>query len=555
MNKKHRNQSTLNAQLFRRLSLTNTNIIFTAIFILTPIIFGLLSVSIGQDNNWDLRNYHYYNPYAFFNGRLSFDFASAQLQTFLNPVLDFPFYFLVTQFSPKTVGFVMGAIQGFNFFLLFCICYYLFQYKSPPTRLLFTFVSATAGVYAPIMIGELGNTTNDVVTSLFVLGALLIVVHRTVQNENLNTSTFNYVLAMGGLLIGLGIGLKLTLAIFGIGFLIAQLTLQKNWLQRIKSTAAVTLGLAAGIFISAGFWMYRLWNLYGNPLFPFYNGIFKSPYMKLENFSDSRYLPEGLFDHIVFPFYFLFSNHYTDPQHYYRDARFAIIYVLIIIIAFIFLLKWSRANSKTKRVKMKNVVIPIHQFLIIFFISSFIIWQLKFSILRYTNALELLGPAVIIILLSYIIKSEYYRILTYSLLLVVVVVEMRAIQIDRLPWGSTFFQVQIPGYADPDNSVVLITQNRPWGYLIPAFPKSTRFVSMNNNFIKPTQNTMFQKEIRQVLSSHDGPFYLLSRKEYLPYDARLLASHRLGIDPRGSLPIRSRHERDGLRLWIVKKWE
>ena len=555
MNKRHRNLSTSNVKLFHWLPLTNTHIIFAIIFILTPIIFGLLSVSLGQDNNWDLRNYHYYNPYAFFSGRLLFDYAPAQLQTFLNPVLDFLFYFLVTQFSPKTVGFAMGAIQGFNFSLLFCICYYLFHHKSPPTRLLWALVSAAAGVYAPIMIGELGNTTNDVVTSLFVIGALLIVVHRTVRDDNLNTSTFNYVLAAAGILIGIGIGLKLTLAIYGIGFLITQLSLQNNWIQRIKSSAAATFGLVAGILVSAGFWMYRLWHLYGNPLFPFYNSIFKSPYMRLVNFSDRRYLPEGLFDQLVFPFFFLFSNRYTVPQHYYRDARFAIIYVLIIIVALIFLIKWLRANSKSKRITKKNEIKPIYQFLIIFFVSSYIIWQLKFSILRYTNALELLGPVVIFILLLNIIKSEYYRILTYILLLVVIVVEMHAIQIDRLPWGPAFFQVQVPRYESPDSTIILITQNRPWSYVIPAFPKNTRFVSMNNNFIKPTHSTMYQKEMRQVISSHDGPFYLLSRKEYIPYDARLLASHRLGIDPRGSLPIRSRHERDGLRLWIVKRWE
>ena len=33
--------------------------------------FGALSVLVGQDNSWDLRNYHYYNPWALLRGRLT----------------------------------------------------------------------------------------------------------------------------------------------------------------------------------------------------------------------------------------------------------------------------------------------------------------------------------------------------------------------------------------------------------------------------------------------------------------------------------------------------
>lgn len=549
------NQFTWYTQPIHWLPLNNIHIIITIIFILTPIVFGLLSVSFGQDNNWDLRNYHYYNPYAFIKGRLLFDYAPAQLQTYFNPALDFIFYSLVTHFSPKTVGFAMGAIQGFNFFLLFSICYYLFLHKSPSTRLLLALTSAIAGVYAPIMMGELGNSTNDVATSLFILGAVLIIVRLTVRDDNLDTPTLNYTLIAAGILIGLGTGFKLTLAVYGVSFLLAQLSLQRNWIQRIRLTAAATLGLVGGTLISSGFWMHRLWSLYGNPLFPFYNSIFKSPYTRLVNIADKRFLPEGLFDQLFFPFFFLFSNRYTDSQHHYRDARFAIIYILLLIIALIFFVKWLRANPRSKRISKEKELNPTHHFLIIFFVGSYITWQMKFSILRYTNVQEMLGPIVIFVLLIYIIKSEYYCILTYVLLLVMIAVGMYAPRVDRLSWDSTFFQVQVPRYDDPARTIVLMASTRPWAYLIPAFPEATRFLCVNSNFTNPTQKTRFQQEIRQILNDHDGPVLLLSRKEYLPREARLLASYDLWIDARNSLPVYSRHSRRGLRLWGVNRRE
>ena len=51
---------------------------------------------LGQDANWDLRNYHWYNAYALLNGRYGIDLLPAQTPTFYNPALDVPFYLLAT---------------------------------------------------------------------------------------------------------------------------------------------------------------------------------------------------------------------------------------------------------------------------------------------------------------------------------------------------------------------------------------------------------------------------------------------------------------------------
>jgi len=48
--------------------------------LLVPLAFGLYAVKLGQDTNWDLLNYHLYNPFAYLNDRLSLDLALAGLQ-------------------------------------------------------------------------------------------------------------------------------------------------------------------------------------------------------------------------------------------------------------------------------------------------------------------------------------------------------------------------------------------------------------------------------------------------------------------------------------------
>ncbi len=71
---------------------------------LTPVLFGLSILWLGQDISWDLRNYHYYNPFAFLNGRMGHDVAVAHVATYYNPLIYIPFYWAVTWLPFDEIG-------------------------------------------------------------------------------------------------------------------------------------------------------------------------------------------------------------------------------------------------------------------------------------------------------------------------------------------------------------------------------------------------------------------------------------------------------------------
>src|SRR5258708_32209187 len=107
-----------------------------------------------MDGNWDLRNYHYYNAYALLNGRLAWDIAPAMLQTYHNPLLELPFYFLVqADVAPRVISFLLAASTGIAAFFL-----------ARTTLLLFPagMAGRPIGIAAAIAIGVTGSAGHGV---------------------------------------------------------------------------------------------------------------------------------------------------------------------------------------------------------------------------------------------------------------------------------------------------------------------------------------------------------------------------------------------------------
>ena len=65
------------------------------LLVLFPIVYAAFSQVLGQDTNWDLQNYHYFDSYWLLVNRMR-DVVPARLQTYLSP-------FLISRFiSPRS---------------------------------------------------------------------------------------------------------------------------------------------------------------------------------------------------------------------------------------------------------------------------------------------------------------------------------------------------------------------------------------------------------------------------------------------------------------------
>jgi hypothetical protein len=134
-------------------------------------------------------------------------------------VADLFFYGLISSplnETPRLIAFIMGAMHGINAAVLFAISCHVIRPIGAFERWTLTAVAWLIGVSGAGFVSLVGTTTNDLTSSLFVLGALLGVL-KVAGPRNERAARLGF--AGSGLLAGIGIGLKYTSAIYipGLG--------------------------------------------------------------------------------------------------------------------------------------------------------------------------------------------------------------------------------------------------------------------------------------------------------------------------------------------------
>ncbi len=496
------------------LSEKNKNFLLLALSLLIPPIIGIISYTFGKDINWDLKNYHYYNAYAFIENRLSYDIAPAQLQTYFNPILDIPFYILSQHLSSPMIGFIFGLIHGINLVLVFYIFWIVTISKNLVKKfLLGVFLIMIAGT-GPGFLSELGGTMNDNFISLFILFALVLLIHAHNNFMGEQKRKGNCKVIIAGLIMGLAAGLKATVLLYAISSgLFLYLLLPKSSTKNKLLTLLIygSSGLL-GFLTSDGFWFWRLYENYGNPLFPIYNNIFKSSYAAPLSFLDQRFLPNTFIEYLTWPIVSSIDS-FRVSELKFSDPRFAFLYVILILF-----LVYTGVNKLLKQ--PAETPIPNHQitfdkrstnYLLAFSISSYLIWMIQFSIYRYLIPLEFLVPLCIILVLDRVFKDRYLMISVVVLCTMLGLYGYQSFDWGRTDWSSPYIKVDTSQYKTSDGGVVLMLGHAPTSYVIPDFPESFRFIRPESNFLYRYEYG-FIEQIKLIVQETTSPIFILYEK-------------------------------------------
>ena len=475
-----------------------------------PIIFGLISLWLGKDTNWDLQNYHYYDGYAFLQNRLGFDIAPAQMQTYYNPILDVIFYLLTRTFPAWVIGFIYGSLHGLNLSLIFLLFWYLTNSIKITKKYIFAICLVIVSSTGPAFLSELGNTMNDNLISVI---TLLVIVLFVVSSINLNNGRFiaGYIqVGNAGVLMGLNLGVKLQILAFVICTALCLPILYRSLKSKLVSLGIYAVTGLIGFAVSDAYWLWKLWVKFGNPVFPYYNNLFQSPYAAPFQFLDSRFIPTTLTEYLTWPF-IISTNSYRVCELLFSDLRFGLLYaVLIVWIAYVIIKKLRAARgSSTPEITLFDT--RIGNFLLAFVVSAFIIWMVEFSIYRYLVTLELLVPLCILLFLDRIFRKKWVIPLVMFAAIVAGASVYAPFNWGRTSWSDPYIKVGASQFQPSDRAVVVMLGMSPTSYVIPAFPKEFRFVRPQANFMQTYEYGLFD-EISAVISKTEDPIYVLYDK-------------------------------------------
>ena len=498
---------------------TNTmrfNLIFLSLFL---IFGGLLSVILQYELSWDFANYHYYNPWAFLNGRVHHDIGVAGLNAYFNPLMDIPLYLLIKYFNnyPYFIMFIQGLWTGALLFSFFKLTLLYFDEKTFRGKIA-VFLSVCIALSGSALFLQIGTCSNEIMTAFFVVTALYFLIKNVFYQEKQSHS----VMFFAGLVLGMAMGLKLTSFIYCISSGISLLLFYKNLQRPVYFIGWFILGGILGFLMTNGFWMIKLWEIFQNPFFPFANEFFKSEFMPTDLWRDTNFLPRNWYEFILWPVIISLTFVRAEGNNLFvADFRPLIVFIIFGV----FLIKLCKNLLKNK----KSGIHPAFAFLIVFELISFVLWEVTFSIVRYYIVIEMLFAIFIVKgIWGYSFKTNVADILYYTFLIFILFMLVSTPYFSD-GWGKRNVSEKfadgkylfIEDFDIPDNSLLLI-YDYPSAAAIPVLSQRTNnlhvaligqhtFEHIDENGKKTDLFDIgpWAEKRRDIIDKHQGPKMVL----------------------------------------------
>lgn len=473
----------------------------------------MVGALLGQDVTWDQRNYHYYGAWALLNGSSFSNLWPAQIQSFLNPLLSVLPYALISALPPLVASTSLALLQATNIGLLLAIASRFFRTSrlgSDATlsrqQLVVITSAVTIGATGPIFVSEIGTTLPDITTSIPVLAGVLLIM------RHIERHTWAPVL-IAGLLLGVATGLRLTNAVFVIGTLAYPWWLLRGRREAIKLLFVFVITFVAGVLVSYGYWSLELWNRFTSPVFPLYNSVFMSPWFEPMNINVNRsFQPSSLADALSYPFQWVIGR-YPSSEVPFRDARFAVLAVLVVIA----LGSWLLARRR-----LVHPLSPTQIFLLTFVGSSFLLWLPLFGISRYLLPLELVSGIAILGLLGLITTTRWMAGFSVALAVALVVTTVPP-NWGRVRWADSWYGVQVPAEIAQGHEMFVMLGGDALAYVVPYLPVDAQIVRLDGNMpLADYGRERLRGLAQQVIDMHDGPMFSMALEAPSAADIELL---------------------------------
>jgi hypothetical protein len=258
----------------------------------------------------------------------------------------------------------------------------------------------------------------------------------------------------------------------------------------------------------------------GNPLFPFYNSIFRSPLIDPTFFGSTNFLPEGFWQTLGFPFRFLLDYRIADDGPFF-DLRVPLLYVLLPVSSLWFALAPARTPPL--------VAASATRILFLFAAGSYAVWLATFAVYRYLVGLEMLAPLLILAALDCVPLARRVRLGVAATLLLVAALSGHYGFGEHAASGDPYVQVSGLEFPNPGSTMLLMTGDEPMAYLVPSLPPAIPVLRIDGWLAQPDDDTGLTASMRARVAAHQGDLYLLAAPSERAAAGHATASYGLEI--------------------------
>jgi hypothetical protein len=372
----------------------------------------------------------------------------------------------------------------------------------------------------------------DNTTALPVLGSLLLVLEAVTRGSGSDRSrAFSaraWPVLAAGALAGLATGLKLTNAPYAL-ILCASLFLVPITMPRRAGLAMLfAAGALAGFAVTGGWWMLRMWEAFGNPLFPQFGSLFPNALAAPISVADRAWVPQSWWQHLGWPFLISFDARRAGHLGF-RQVIWALAYAAF--------LSWALAAGwRRGRASDRAPLAPGARIVLFLVAAGFVAWMELFGVYRYLVPIELLAPLAIFLVAAARWPMRKAVRASRGLLVIATFVALTGMKTwGHGGWSDPLLHVDLPPLAEPARTTVLLAGGEPpWAWLAVGFPREVAFAQVGGNF---PEGPRFRAALAERIAARGGPVFAIVTGHH---DARVDE----GKPAKRDIPAENRAERE-----------
>jgi hypothetical protein len=429
-----------------------------------------LNYIFGKEMAWDLLHYHFYAGFSALNDRFEQDYFAAGPNSYLNPYAYAPFYVLVKLGVPAlAVGTVLAMIHSVVLWLTYELACRVSPSEGRKERFFFGLCVTILAFMNPVLLQQIGSSFADISTTALVLGGWLLLV-QAVLRPRMRLVIF------AAILLGIATALKPTNGLYAVAavFLVAFLPLP--FVGRIRNLFYFGATLGTSFVLTAAPWSLRLARMFGNPMFPLLNNVFKSPEITTSSAKPYRFVADSLTDALVRPFAMTGMDNMIAEELAAPDVRYALL-LLVFLISVIAWIWRSRTHTLIPPVyPASESATRALTALGCGFTFAWIVWLFYSGNIRYFLPM---GCVAAVLAVALLFRLPVNRTLRNGILLALLVGQGIALALgmdfrwNQAPWDGRWFDVEIPEKLASQPNLYLSIGMQSNSYIAPFLPRGS----------------------------------------------------------------------------------